>query len=249
MIRLSIHLIVGLVFAGCSRTGLDKTVKMRSYVAESAKGCAYDSLNCSRFSVNYPEFPGLNEKVQASISRSFVMMVRGDAEDPRDSFELLGEGFLKDYADFRKDFPDWSASWQRNIDVSLLLLGDSLLSLQYTEESYTGGAHGNNLVAFINLDPKTGEVIKLDRLLKPGYKEALRALGEEIFRTNRELADTASFENNGFQFTNNRFALNDNYGFSREGISFYFNSYEVAPYSMGPTEVMIPYERISSWIK
>ncbi len=242
-------LFIALILAGCSQSRQDKTVKMKSFVSESARGCGYDSLNCSRFSINYPEFPGLKPEIQDQINKRFVMMVRGDADDPRDSFELLGEAFGKDYADFKKDFPDWGASWQRNIDISLLLFGDSLLSLQYTEESYTGGAHGNNLLAFINLDPKTGEIVKLDRLLKPGYEEVLRTIGEEIFRRNHELSDTASFEDNGFQFTNDKFSLNDNYGFSREGISFYFNSYEIAPYATGPTEVMIPYARISAWLK
>jgi len=249
MTRSITFLFIALILAGCLQSRLDKTVKMNSYVSESVHGCGYDSLNCSRFSVNYPEFHGLHPEVQNQIMKSFVVMVRGDANDPRDSFELLGEGFGKDYADFKKDFPDWGASWQRNIDISLLLFGDSLLSMQYTEESYTGGAHGNNLVAFINLNPKTGEVVKLEHLLKPGYEETLRSIGEEIFRQHRELADTASYENNGFQFTNDRFVLNDNYGFSREGISFYFNSYEIAPYAMGPTEVMIPYDRISAWLK
>lgn len=249
MSRIIVFFFASLLLAGCTQSRLDKTVKMKSFISESAKGCEYDSTNCSRFTVNYPEFPGLEQLVQDRIQQKFVLLVRGDADDPRDNFELLGEGFQKDYADFKKEFPDGGGSWQRNIDISLLLFGDSLLSLQYTEESYTGGAHGNNLVAFINLDPKTGELVKLDRLLKPGYEETLRTVGEEIFRQNRELADTASYENSGFQFTNDKFALNDNYGFSREGISFYFNSYEVAPYVMGPTEVMIPYDRIRDWLK
>jgi hypothetical protein len=63
------------------------------------------------------------------------------------------------------------------------------------------------------------------------------------------LTDTATYEFNGYTFPEDRFALNDNYGFSREGISFFFNSYEIAPYVMGPTEVLIPYDRIREWIK
>ncbi len=30
---------------------------------------------------------------------------------------------------------------------------------------------------------------------------------------------------------------------------FYFNPYEIAPYSMGPTEILIPYDEIKNIIK
>jgi hypothetical protein len=42
--------------------------------------------------------------------------------------------------------------------------------------------------------------------------------------------------------------MNDNYGFTTQGIVFVFNSYEIASYAEGPTEILIPYEKIRDWL-
>jgi hypothetical protein len=42
--------------------------------------------------------------------------------------------------------------------------------------------------------------------------------------------------------------LNDNFAVAKRGIIFYFNSYEIAPYAMGPTELLIPYAKLSGII-
>jgi hypothetical protein len=62
------------------------------------------------------------------------------------------------------------------------------------------------------------------------------------------LLDTASLLEHGFEFPRNKFKLNDNYGFTRDGIVFVFNSYEIASYAEGPTEIIIPYKKIRDWL-
>jgi hypothetical protein len=79
--------------------------------------------------------------------------------------------------------------------------------------------------------------------------EFLREAGEEEFRAERELGPEVSLEEAGFSFPDNRFSLNDNYGFSKEGIVFFFNGYEVAAYAEGPTAIVIPYEKLVGWYK
>jgi hypothetical protein len=85
--------------------------------------------------------------------------------------------------------------------------------------------------------------------LKEGYEEKLTQLGEKAFRKERALTDTASLQKNYFEFPANKFTLNQNYGFTKEGIVFYYNSYEIAAYAAGPTEVIIPYEEIKGWLR
>ena len=67
--------------------------------------------------------------------------------------------------------------------------------------------------------------------------------------TQHELPDTASLNENYYEFPDDKFQLNQNYGFRKDGIVFYYNNYEIAPYAAGPTEVVIPYESVRTWIK
>jgi hypothetical protein len=89
----------------------------------------------------------------------------------------------------------------------------------------------------------------LDNFFKPGYNDVLTNLGNKIFRQARQLADTASLSDNYFEFPEDKFQLNKNYGFKKEGIVFFYNSYEIAPYAAGPTEVVIPYEELKEWVR
>ncbi len=251
MIRPSIILLVWILAVACgtklkeSRT----SVEMKKFVAESTVPCNSDSVPCARFEVNYPLFPGLDKTVQTKLQQQFDKAVNSGEPGDVKSMDAEGKEFIDEYKEFKALTPDNATGWYRNVAITLLLFNDSLLSLQVTDESYAGGAHGNYALTFINVRPESGETFRLSDILKPGYDKALNVIGEEVFRKTRELPDTASFEFNGYTFPDNHFGLNDNYGFSQEGISFYFNSYEVAPYVMGPTEVLIPYDRIKEWMK
>jgi hypothetical protein len=69
---------------------------------------------------------------------------------------------------------------------------------------------------------------------------------EDFQRQRGDAADSAgvSSEELGPPFT-----LNDNYGFRKEGIVFFYNVYEIGSYAEGPTEILIPYERLEGWLK
>ncbi len=89
----------------------------------------------------------------------------------------------------------------------------------------------------------------MDNLLKADYQEKLAGLGNKIFRQTRQVPDTASLSDHYFEFPEDKFELNKNYGFKKEGIVFYYNNYEIAPYAAGPTEIVIPYNEIQELIK
>ena len=224
--------------------------ELKTFRIESAGGCKADTLPCAYYEVIYPEFAGIDSAVIKKISRQMDASVSmGNPEAQGQTMKQIGEGFIKDYDDFKGEMPEAFGGWHYRAKVNVEVLVDTLLSLSVNEEYYTGGAHGGAGVYFINLNPQTGKEFMLDNLLKSGYKEALTNLGNKNFRKVRELADTASLNENYFEFPENRFELNKNYGFKKEGIVFFYNSYEIAPYAAGPTEVLIRYEDLKEWIK
>lgn len=257
MVRTLLVLVVGaLVAASCTLRDEKKedkvpvTYTMTSFRLESAGGCATDSTACASYEMDYPVFTGLDSAVNAVIAKRILQTAdMGNPEQRGKTMEEVAHDFIQDFEKFTKEFPDPSGGWYYGATVSVVLLTDSLMTLATQDEYFTGGAHGGGGKYFINVDPRNGRDITLDDLLKPGYETVLATLGEQAFRKAREMADTTSFQQQAFEFPENKFQLNKNYGFTPDGITFYYNSYEVASYAAGPTEIKIPYTALTAWRK
>ena len=222
----------------------------KTFRLESQGGCKSDTLQCAYFEVIYPQFAGLDSSVIKIIDTKIDAAVSmGNPESQGRSMKEIGEIFIQDFEDFKTEIPEAFGGWHYTANVSVEVLTDTLLSLSVNDEYYTGGAHGGSSVYFINLNPKTGEAFTLDNILKPGYQSALTSIGNKVFRETRQIADTASLSDHYFEFPENTFELNKNYGFKKEGIVFFYNSYDIAPYAAGPTEVLIPYEELKDLMK
>ncbi|WP_333818770.1 DUF3298 and DUF4163 domain-containing protein [Ohtaekwangia sp.] len=220
--------------------------------AKYSSNCQGDSLQCASFEVSYPEFSGIDTAISLMIKFKIDSAVSaGYSEGLVQTLEQTGNIFIEEYENFIQADSEaiGMGGWYHTTDVTVNIAGDSLVSLTVNTDDYSGGAHPNAAVTFININPRTGKTATLSDFLKPGYQAALTKLGEAIFRRERELADTASFKNNFFDFPDDKFKLNQNYGFTKEGIQFFYNSYEVAPYAAGPTDVVIPYSEIKDWLK
>lgn len=253
-----IVLFIGISIALCSCGSFTKddvkkdviSYEMKNFTLESTTNCKDDSISCAYYEINYPVFNGLDSVVRKKLTQAIESaLTLGSSEAERKSPQQLGEDFIKDYTEFAQEMPESAGKWYYSATVDVELMNDTLLSLAINDESYTGGAHGASNTTYVNINPKTGKDFTLDNLFKPGYQEELNKVGEKIFRHVRELADTASFQYNYFEFPDNKFELNDNYGFTPQGVVFFYNSYEIAPYAAGPTEIVIPYEELQGWLK
>lgn len=239
----------GLFLFSCQQKEGDKslpiTYELSTFRVESAGGCRSDTLVCAFYEVSYPVFSGLDSAVARTLERKIEANVTmGNPEAQGESMKRIGEDFISDFEAFMKEIPDYGMGWHYEARVAVELLSDTLLTLSITEDYFTGGAHGGHGKYFININPKTGEDFTLDHYFKPGYSEQLRSIGDRSFRNLHELADTVSLQEHLFEFPNDRFELNKNYGFTKEGIVFYYNSYEIAAYASGPSEVLIPYDSL-----
>jgi hypothetical protein len=150
-----------------------------------------------------------------------------DAEDK--SVQQIATEFIANYNEFTREFSDSGQGWFYQGQARVNVLLDTLISLSVDEEYYTGGAHGGNGRYFINVDPRTGKEYTRNDFFNPAFESELHRTGEVEFRRQRQLADTASLQQNYFEFPENTFRLNENFGWTPEGIVFYFNNYEIAP--------------------
>lgn len=223
--------------------------EMRSYLVESTPGCVADTVPCASFEITWPRFIDLDTNVQAAMdARISALLSSTLGQGPPKPLNQLGTDFVTDFKQFANENPEFGLGWYFDARVKVLIATDTLISMQVDSEVFTGGAHGSYATQFVNVDPMTGISYLLDALLKPGYQELLTRLAYEDFQRQSgddeaDSAGVASYEGEA------PFRLNDNYGFRKEGIVFFYNIYELGSYAEGPTEILIPYERLEGWIK
>lgn len=226
------------------------TFDMKTVRIESKGGCRSDSVACASFEVIYPEFYDLKPEVKEKLNKSINRAIAYDNPEADEfSIEEMGNQFVNDFDTFQSEFSENQFGWYFKTNFEVLFNADTLISLSAGSEFFTGGAHGGYTVYYVNMDPETGNPVTLQNVLKPGFENILNQAGEQAFRKVRELAPDDDFAEQGFEFPDGKFTLNENYGFKAEGIVFFFNSYEIAPYAMGPTEVLIPWESLVEFRK
>ncbi len=244
MSRIAIVTSLLLAFASCSRFQENPIVVdfvMKDYKFESTPGCPADST-CASFEVTVPVFNNLDSTVSKSLNEKVNYILNGSTGEPRD-LELIGADFIRDFRQVSKDIPGYDMGWYFKGKVHVLILSDTLISLQVDTESFTGGAHASFTTNFVNIEPKTGTAFLLDAMLRPGYQDELNRLGEEDLR--QQLL-TGVGDSTEVELPEGSFQLNENYGFRKEGVVFYFNDYDLGAFAEGPVEVLIPYEKLET---
>jgi hypothetical protein len=237
-----------LLVASCGnlKESSEITFEMTSFKLETTPGCKPDSSGCAVYEVEHPRFTGLDSATINAINERIDFWLGGGTPENTQSMRELGASFVTEYNQFLNDMPGYGLGWYFKGKVNVLIASDSLISLQVDTEEFTGAAHASFATNFVNIDPKTGTAFLLGAMLRNGYENELNRLGEEDLRQQMAVDEADSTSLN---FGDEGFKLNDNYGFRPEGIVFYFNTYELASYAEGPTEVLIPYELLRDWRK
>lgn len=124
---------------------------------------------------------------------------------------------------------------------------DSFVELNLSNWSYTGGAHGNGVSGYFLIDKKTGSVLYLkDVISDVSY---FTTIAEKHFREENGLSPTENLTDAGFWFVDGVFSCNENFYFSENKLFFFYNSYEIAPYSAGQISFSIPLSEIDKLLK
>ena len=113
---------------------------------------------------------------------------------------------------------------------------------------FTGAAHGMHATQFLNWDNARREPVPLERILEPEGKVEFDAALRRAHA--RWLAQQPDYQAD--PDTWNRlwpFQDNSNFALTDVGIVVKYNSYELAPYSYGQPELLIPYSELAGILK
>lgn len=154
----------------------------------------------------------------------------------------------EEYNSYSTDIPE-GQEWEITQESSIVKNSDNFFTVLLTMYQFLGGAHGINSSLYLTFSTQTGQLLTLRELVKIEHVVELAQLAEKLFREQYEIAPDSSLQSAGFWFDNDRFSLAQTVGLTDEGLVFYYNSYEIAPYSLGPTKLVIPIEKCKGWLQ
>ena len=186
----------------------------------------------------------LSKTINANVENAIVETL-STAESKNDLKTIL-KAFNTEYLDFKKNFSEESEpAWELDIETELVYQSEDLITIAISTYEFKGGAHGNDQIKFLNLDAKTGQVLKLQDLIE--NNDEFKALAKSHFVKALQLKDTTI--NMEDFFFGEPFQLPENIGYSDDGLVLLYNVYEVASYDQDYIEFVIPFEELDSYLK
>jgi hypothetical protein len=165
----------------------------------------------------------------------------------KNSVKAAFEVFEHNYKDFKKQFPEAPGCWFVELKGDTIMTTGKVLVYQLDHFANTGGAHPNTFRSLHIFDATTGQ--EKDSKLFVADSTALTKKVEAAFRKVEKLDDSVNLEENGYFLSDHKFFIPANYTFTKDGVLFFYNPYEIAPYARGPIEFTIPYNELEGIVK
>lgn len=125
---------------------------------------------------------------------------------------------------------------------------DNCLCYKITEIRYEGGKNEAKHIHILNFDTKTGEKIELDKVLLPTYPAVISQLLTKALLETCGCKDVDELHDQGILLLTDIY-IPENYMLDKDGITFVYNTDEIAPYETGPITLHIPREELKPIIK
>ena len=197
--------------------------------------------------INFPS-GSVNDSVKKTIYEFYA-----DDQSPADRADKVlqktSHDFFKRYKEANKDLHQigHSFDWVKIIAPEILFNEDYILSLGLINCAFTGGAHGLQVNKYFVIDLTSGSRIELEDVLKENYSGKLDSLLNARLRFKYNIPEAKSLTRAGFFM--DTIPLTDNFYLNKSGLNFHYNSYEIAPYSWGHVDLLIPYRDLKSVLR
>lgn len=236
---------------GSSSVAVNKSVtaemKHLTKTIAAPKTAAPDAIP-AEIEILYPELSSpekSNTGIQA-INKGIQEHLLTLLDERQDSIEALVKAFSKEYEEAMNQAPELTGGWNLKFKASVKYSDEDLIALEILESISTGGAHGDSKITNLVFSLKTGEPISLKDFVPEEKMSELNRVGEKVFRQAQQIKPSETYEQAGFDFEKQRFSLNQNFLVSKTGLAFCYNHYEIAPYSKGIIELVIPWDELKT---
>ena len=216
--------------------------------SSNSTSCPDPLISCAEVEINVPFI--LDHSTADLINKSILKELSFIMENlPPDLNSLQDiptkiDSFISQHRNFSKEvgFPQL---WSFKINFDILENNDNSLTILLNSNIYTGGAHPLNDISILTFNPDSGKKVIFSDILKD--ENSLKNLIVLEFRRKRNLSDSVNLTDEGFY--SNDWPLPKNFALLAQGLYIVYNAYEIGPYVLGTTELLIPIDAIKPLLK
>jgi len=233
---------------------VEKAYTMYSFERKSSS-CATDSNRCAVFKAEFPllrsEMAGPNtaNTINATVRKEVVSasgLVNPDEGPTVQSLEDQCMRFFNDYQEYL-NYGNMSAMpWSMETMGKVIHQSPDIWNVALENYQFTGGAHPNTHTVYLNFDLDSGKLLHWSDVLADSL--GFVHLAEAAFRKVWDISEEVNLEEAGF-FWGEAFHPPANFSLEEEGLRLYYNTYEIAPYALGPTDYILPYDQLQDVLK
>lgn len=138
--------------------------------------------------------------------------------------------------------------FEKQVLVTIKMGKEDVLICEIVVQDFSGGAHANSYTSLLCFDTRTGEQLVYSNVFIEGSEGALTELISEALipiANERLQTDTIQTAEQMYQalYTEGIF-ISQNFSLEEDGIRFYYNTYDIAPYAFGTFDIKLPYNKV-----
>ncbi|MBL7825608.1 MAG: DUF3298 and DUF4163 domain-containing protein [Saprospiraceae bacterium] len=243
----SLLLLASSFFWACNNTPSTTTPLVVTMTEAKAKKCVVDTV-CAQIELAYPvlsggDKPAVVQSINDTIMAFVYMVIGGDQKMPLpQAFDSAIANLYLMVQDQYAATPEMGMSFANELTSKNLFQSKKALSIEMSNYSFTGGAHGNYGSALFSFSLADGKLVELTDIVKDTV--ALQALIQKGFvDTHNKNGDHYTLEDLVFP-ESIPLPLPMQWCVVKEGVRFVYNPYEVAPYAVGQTDIILTWEQL-----
>ncbi|MCK9450944.1 MAG: DUF3298 and DUF4163 domain-containing protein [Bacteroidales bacterium] len=192
-----------------------------------------------------PQAEALNQLQDSILLQAFLEEGQNSALlMPNQVLQQQADTFFNNYKKLSSydSLPSHSVQWIKSGEVGVVMNQHGLLCIETSEYVFSGGAHGMLNRLFYVFDINSGKRLKMEDIFLAQSDNILTELLTNEIRSRYEIQHDSSLKSFGLFVE--VVEPNTNFWISNSGIGFYYNSYELAPYSYGQSDLFLPYTKL-----
>lgn len=243
-------LLISFYLFSCAAPSLSPENKIISFT-KSMDNCDIESDTCTFVKISYPEiiFPSnsasektLNEYIQKQL----VLPLFGE-HDYANTDEMISQ-FFEEYSQMKTEYGAFNIPWTLEKNIEVQYSTADIISIVSRTYSFAGGAHPNTVYAFNSIKTIDGSLIRISDLIENSKMDKFKSMMNLEFKLQNDVDPDSSLESAGFWF-NDGFFLPENFIITENGISFFYNAYEIAAYAVGTSGIEVSVDKLKSYLK
>ena len=190
----------------------------------------------------------INKTINEEFLKSEALLPRQAMQNYADSLQRMFKEEMAEYYDPDEEIPFSEYTWFVSGDISKNSR-PGCIAYSFYVETYLGGPHGSHDIYYLNIDSKTGRRLSKADVFKPEMEEELlKAITQRLAQDNGCRNREELLEKTGITMLGDIY-VEQNFTLEAEGITFVYNTYEIASYAEGTISVFLPNEELKDFIK